>query len=48
LNAELLFEWFLLVVIRQTPAWFDTDERMEITPDCKEGRFSQIDLDLVI
>jgi len=48
LNADLLFEWFLLVVIRQTPARFDTDEWMEITPDRKEGRFSQVDLNLVI
>jgi len=48
LNADLLFEWPLLVVIRQTPARFDTDEWMEITPDRKEGRFSQIDLNLVI
>ncbi len=35
-------------MIRQTPAWLNTDEWMKIAPDREKGRFRQIDFNLVI
>ena len=46
LDANLLFERFLLFMVRQAPAWFDTYERIKVAPNSKERCFRKVYLDL--
>ena len=46
LDTNLLFESFLLFMVRQAPAGLNTDEGIEIAPNSKERRFRKVNLDL--
>ena len=46
LDADLFFERFLVFMVRQAPAWLNTDEGIEIAPNRKERRFRKVNLNL--
>src|SRR5215472_13201747 len=47
LDAEFLLKWSLLLVVRQSPARLDADERIQVAPNCKIWGFAQVNFNLL-
>src|ERR1700747_1988114 len=47
LNTKLLLKWSLLLMVRQSPAWLDADERIQVAPNCKIWSFAEVNFNLL-
>ena len=47
LDTKFLLKRPLLLMVRQSPAWLDADERIQVAPNCKIWSFAEVNFNLL-